>query len=86
MVVSYWACTVIIFFDFVARYLEAIGYKVNYIRNITDVDDKIIKSQAENTSCNAVQLSLSQHYMKMQKNLEIKSQLLSLRLLLILPR
>lgn len=32
----------IIFFDVVARYFEAIGYKVNYTSNITDVDDKII--------------------------------------------
>lgn len=31
-----------IFFDLVKRYLEAIGYKVNYVTNITDVDDKII--------------------------------------------
>ncbi|QCI26896.1 cysteine--tRNA ligase [Buchnera aphidicola (Thelaxes californica)] len=31
-----------IFFDVVVRYLKFIGYKVNYIRNITDIDDKII--------------------------------------------
>ncbi|MEV2203293.1 cysteine--tRNA ligase [Streptomyces fradiae] len=34
-------------FDFVARYLEASGYKVTYLQNITDVDDKIIRRSAE---------------------------------------
>ena len=32
----------IIFFDMLKRYLEAIGYKVTYATNITDIDDKII--------------------------------------------
>ncbi len=31
-----------IIFDTIRRYLEFSGYKVNYIRNFTDVDDKII--------------------------------------------
>lgn len=30
-------------FDVVYRYLKAAGYAVNYVRNFTDVDDKIIK-------------------------------------------
>jgi cysteinyl-tRNA synthetase len=30
-------------FDLVARYLRHRGYKVKYVRNITDIDDKIIK-------------------------------------------
>ncbi|MFT4836577.1 MAG: cysteinyl-tRNA synthetase, partial [Psychromonas sp.] len=39
-------------FDTVARYLRFSGYSLNYIRNITDVDDKIIKRAAENNeSC-----------------------------------
>ena len=29
-------------FDMLKRYLEVIGYKVKYVTNITDVDDKII--------------------------------------------
>src|SRR6266705_1164737 len=29
-------------FDMVARWLRATGYEVKYVRNITDVDDKII--------------------------------------------
>lgn len=36
-----------IFFDVVARYLRMLGYDVNYVRNITDIDDKIIKRAAE---------------------------------------
>ncbi|WP_435167022.1 cysteine--tRNA ligase [Paenibacillus glycanilyticus] len=33
----------VIFFDVVRRYLEYVGYDVNYIVNFTDVDDKLIK-------------------------------------------
>lgn len=35
-------------FDVIHRFLLALGYRVNYVRNITDVDDKIIKRAAEN--------------------------------------
>ncbi len=35
-------------FDNIARYLRFSGYDVNYIRNITDVEDKIIKRAIEN--------------------------------------
>ncbi|MBL75132.1 MAG: cysteine--tRNA ligase [Idiomarinaceae bacterium] len=35
-------------FDVVVRYLRKIGYDVTYVRNITDLDDKIIKRAAEN--------------------------------------
>lgn len=34
-------------FDVVARYLRARGYDLTYVRNITDVDDKIIRRAAE---------------------------------------
>src|SRR6188768_4019134 len=34
-------------FDMVARWLRASGYAVTYVRNITDVDDKIMKRAAE---------------------------------------
>jgi len=33
---------VMVVFDVVTRYLRACGYEVTYIRNITDIDDKII--------------------------------------------
>ena len=34
-------------FDVIIRYLRWQGYKVNYVRNITDIDDKIIKRANE---------------------------------------
>jgi len=30
-------------FDFIRRFLEYMGYKVNYVQNFTDIDDKMIK-------------------------------------------
>ena len=39
---------VMVVFDMVARWLRNSGYAVNYVRNITDIDDKIIKRAAEN--------------------------------------
>ena len=34
-------------FDVVYRWLQALGYRVTYVRNITDIDDKIIKRALE---------------------------------------
>jgi cysteinyl-tRNA synthetase len=39
---------VMVVFDVVTRYLRAQGYDVTYIRNITDIDDKIIARANEN--------------------------------------
>ena len=39
---------VLVVFDMVTRYLRHINYDVTYVRNITDVDDKIIKRANEN--------------------------------------
>ncbi|HOY70764.1 MAG TPA: cysteine--tRNA ligase [Methylotenera sp.] len=39
---------VMVVFDMVSRWLRASGYKVTYVRNITDIDDKIIKRANEN--------------------------------------
>jgi len=42
-------------FDSVARYLRFSGYDLTFIRNITDVDDKIIKQASKNSeSCEAL--------------------------------
>ncbi len=35
-------------FDVVTRYLRQRGYRLTYVRNITDIDDKIIRRAAEN--------------------------------------
>lgn len=39
---------VMVAFDVITRYLRVRGYEVNYVRNITDVDDKILKRADEN--------------------------------------
>ena len=39
---------VLVVFDTVTRYMRHSGYDVNYIRNITDIDDKIIARANEN--------------------------------------
>ena len=39
---------VMVVFDMVQRWLRASGFDVSYVRNITDIDDKIIKRAAEN--------------------------------------
>lgn len=56
-----------VIFDTMRRYLEYRGNKVNYVSNITDIDDKIIKRQTktaqrlkllqENTKKNTTQTS-----------------------------
>jgi len=38
---------VLVVFDMVYRYLQAAGYDVTYVRNITDIDDKIIQRARE---------------------------------------
>jgi cysteinyl-tRNA synthetase len=37
----------VVAFDMIVRYLRSQGYQVTYVRNITDVDDKIIKKSQE---------------------------------------
>jgi cysteinyl-tRNA synthetase len=39
---------VMVVFDMVQRWLRAQGYEVTYVRNITDIDDKIIRRAVEN--------------------------------------
>ena len=39
---------VMVAFDVITRWLRHSGYQVNYVRNITDIDDKIIQRAAEN--------------------------------------
>ena len=39
---------VMVAFDYVVRFLRSQGWQVNYVRNITDIDDKIIKRANEN--------------------------------------
>ncbi|MCK5720289.1 MAG: cysteine--tRNA ligase [Thiomargarita sp.] len=39
---------VMVVFDVVVRYLRFLGFEVTYVRNITDIDDKIIQRAIEN--------------------------------------
>ena len=52
---------VLVVFDIASRWLRASGYEVNYVRNITDIDDKIIKRAAEN---NETINTLTQRYIQ----------------------
>ena len=48
-------------FDVIVRYLRFRGFDVTYVRNITDIDDKIIsKAQQENKT----ELQITQYYTK----------------------
>ncbi|MBQ9189332.1 MAG: cysteine--tRNA ligase, partial [Clostridia bacterium] len=45
----------LIVFDTMRRYLESRGYKVTYVQNFTDIDDKLIRrANAENTTVPAL--------------------------------
>jgi cysteinyl-tRNA synthetase len=46
----------VVVFDVVVRYLRAMNYQVTYVRNFTDVDDKII-NRANEVGMNAHQLA-----------------------------
>ncbi len=39
---------VLVAFDMIVRYLRARGFDVHYVRNITDIDDKILQRAADN--------------------------------------
>lgn len=39
---------VLVVFDMITRWLRASGYQVDYVRNVTDIDDKIIRRALEN--------------------------------------
>ena len=39
---------VMVIFDVVRRWFDILGYSVNYVRNITDIDDKIISRSIQN--------------------------------------
>lgn len=60
-------------FDVIRRYLEYSGYKVNYIQNITDIDDKIIKRSAElKISWKELAKKYTEEYFKVMDALGIK--------------
>jgi len=54
-----------IVFDFIVKYLRSQGYKINYLQNITDIDDKIIKRAKEE---NITPKELAKKFEKIYKN------------------
>ncbi|MBR9679796.1 MAG: cysteine--tRNA ligase [Candidatus Altiarchaeota archaeon] len=61
-----------IFFDFLRRYLEFRGMKVDLIMNLTDVDDKIIEQSKKFKSWQMVSDIYSREFFGMLKDLRIK--------------
>ena len=50
-------------FDVLRRYLESCGYNVTFVKNFTDVDDKIIKrANEQSVSCDAITTKYIQAY------------------------
>lgn len=65
----------VVAFDTIRRYFEYRGYKVNYISNFTDVDDKIIKGAAKaGMDTKDFQINSLQPLWKMSKNLALSLQ------------
>ena len=63
-------CRPVIVFDVLYRVLTYIGYKVTYMSNITDVDDKIIKKALEeNVSESVISSRYFEHYLELRKDL-----------------
>ncbi len=56
---------ILVFFDTLIRYLKFNRCKINFVRNITDVDDKIIKKAAENKTTIS---KISSKYIKSMQN------------------
>ena len=61
-----------VIFDTVKRYLTSIDYKVTWVVNITDVDDKLIKRAAElNTTVPALAETMTADYQSCLKQLNV---------------
>ena len=62
-----------VIFDFLRRYLEYRGYKVNFTQNFTDIDDKLIKkANAEGTTVKEVAEKYIKEYFTDAEGLGIK--------------
>lgn len=64
----------IMFFDILLRAEKALGTKINFVHNITDIDDKIInKALEEKTSEKTIAEKYLQEYLQLLRNLNISS-------------
>lgn len=62
-----------VFWDVVRRYLKARGYKVRYVQNFTDIDDKIIRrANEEHTTAEEIATRYIDAYMDMLEALNIR--------------
>ncbi len=60
-------------FDTLRRYFEYIGYKVNYVQNFTDIDDKLInRANEENTTVPALAEKYIAEYKKDAEGLNVR--------------
>ncbi len=60
-------------FDIIRRYLEYKNFEVTYVRNFTDIDDKIIRrSQKENRPCSAIAREFIEAYHRDMKQLGVE--------------
>ena len=60
-------------FDVIRRYLEFSGYQVEFVKNFTDVDDKIIKRATEQgVSCDAITTKYIDAYYEDMDNLGVR--------------
>ena len=61
-----------VIFDTVKRYLQYLGYQVEFVVNITDVDDKLIKRAAElNTTVKELAEKMTADYVECLRKLEV---------------
>src|SRR5438477_5203469 len=61
-----------VIFDTVKRYLTYLGYKVKWVVNITDVDDKLIKRAGElNTTVKELAEKMTDDYQECLKKLNV---------------
>lgn len=59
-------------FDIVRRFLEYSGYKVTYIQNVTDIDDKLInKANSERRTVNEVAQKYFDSYLEVMEKLNV---------------
>ena len=57
---------VFVVFDMVVRYLRSTGWKVKYVRNVTDIDDKIIQRANQNNE--TIQSLTARYISRMQED------------------
>ncbi|TSC60245.1 MAG: cysteinyl-tRNA synthetase [Parcubacteria group bacterium LiPW_15] len=63
-----------LFFDIFARYLRSQGYKLTYLQNITDIDDKIIlRAKEDSVGWNLISRKFEKAYLENMRSLGVDS-------------